>query len=883
MLRLFSHPISLSVALLCALGSYAQTKPAAPTADTAKKTPPKPSITEKVKSSKKIEGLFTLYQDTATGSVQIYVKKDQLGKEFIYQSFSMGGPTSLFLNQNMIRATWVFRIRKQFDKVEFSQENTNFWYDPASAVSKAANVDVPEAIFYSEKPAAEDENGYLIAGDGLFLSEKLDPVRPIAPPGLPPTLIFNLGSLNAAKSKYDKIRSYPDNTDVVVDLAYDNPVPFNGGGKDITDARYDRIRFQHSFMEVPKNDFRGRRDDPRIGYFSEEVDNLTTIDVPNFKDLIHRWNLKKKDPNAALSEPVEPITWWVENTTPVEYRQTIVEAGLKWNEAFEKAGFKNAVVMKIMPDTASWDPADIRYNVIRWVSSANPPYGAIGPSFVNPKTGQILGADITVEWFSGSAAPITDELFNGTAGFGGTAFGNALNNSSELPFYAQGGHVGKDATAQFLSPGQRQHWMACNLGQELKSQFTAGLTTLEADNASPAELKEMHKQFLYYLILHEMGHTMGLNHNMKASQMLSPAEVNNTEITHKLGLQGSVMDYPAINVSLDRSKQGDYYTTKAGPYDWWAIEYGYTECDRSKEEAVLSKIASRSHDPQLAFGNDADDMRSPGGGGIDPRVMINDLTNDMVSYSEDRFKLVDRLMGKLKDKYSKPGRSYTELRARYNTLNGQRFSMASGVSRYIGGVYVDRSYVGQGSTGKPFTPVPVAYQKKAMQVLGKYLFAPDAFDADASLFPYLQLQRRGFNFFGGTEDPKPQITVLALQTGTLAQILSPNALTRINTTSLYGNTYSVADVMSDLTRNIFDADKAGAVNLYRQDIQTLFVKAMIGISASTAGYDDPSKAAAYSTLKKVKALLATAVSPNEQTRAHRASLNFMIDKALVVK
>jgi hypothetical protein len=857
----------LSCCLLCVLGSFAQKKEAA-AGDTAKKAAAKPpSISDKIKSSKKIEGLFTLYQDTVTGSVQIYVRKAQLGKEFIYQSFSMGGPTSLFLNQNMIRSTWVFRIRKEFDKLEFSQENTNFWYDSNNAVSKAANVDVPEAIFYSEKPTAEDSSGYLIAGDPLFLSEKLDPIRPVSTPGIPPTLVFNLGSLNTSKSKYDKIRSYPDNTDVTVDLAYENPVPFNIGGKDITDARYDRIRFQHSFLEVPKNDFRPRRDDPRIGYFSEEVDNLTTVDVPNFKDIIHRWNLKKKDPSAALSEPVEPIIWWVENTTPVEYRQTIVEAGLKWNEAFEKAGFKNAIVMKIMPDTASWDPADIRYNTIRWVSSPVPQYGAIGPSFVNPKTGQILGADITVEWFSGSATPIFDELYNAAPGSTGTAGlpGTAMTDPAYLP------------------PAQRQHWETCALAQELKAQYTAGLTALEADNATPVQISEMHKQFLYYLVLHEMGHTLGLNHNMKASQMLSPAEVNDTEITHKIGMQGSVMDYPAINISLDRSKQGDYYTTKPGPYDLWAIEYGYTECAPSEEEALLSKIASRSGDPQLAFGNDADDMRSPGGGGIDPRVMINDFTNDMVTYSEDRFKLVNRVMGKMKEKYSKPGKSYAELRSRYGVLLRQRNDMAASVSRYIGGIYVDRTFVGQGSPNKPFTPVPVAYQKKAVSVLSKYVFAPDAYDADTKLFPYLQAQRRGFGFFGITEDPKPQNSVLAIQMGVLVQVLSPVVLQRINTTSLYGNTYSVADVMNDFIRAIFDADRAGAVNLYRQDIQTEFVKRLIAISNAPAGYDDPSKAAAYNSLRKIRTLLGTTVSPNEQTRAHRANLTFLIDKALAVK
>ena len=547
-------------------GANAQNgKPAVTPADTAK--PKKPAgITDKVKSAKKIDGLFTLYQDTATGSVQLFVKKNQLGKEFIYQSFSMGGPTSLFLNQNMIRTTWVFKIQKTNDRLEFSQVNTNFWYDKNNAISKSANVDVTEAIFYADKVAGEDSAGYLIPGDALFLSEKLDPVRPILPPGLPPGFIFNLGNLNTSKSKYSKVRSFPNNTDVVVELAYDNPVPFNQGGKDITDARYNRIRFQHSFLEMPENDFRPRRDDPRVGYFTQEMEDLTTIKPFVNKDMINRWHLKKKDPTAAVSEPVEPIVWWVENTTPVEYRQTVKEAGEKWNEAFEKAGFKNAVIMKIMPDDADWDPADIRYNVIRWVSSPYPQYGAIGPSFVNPKTGQILGADITVEWFSGSAVPNYEELYNGYS-----------------PDASFGTVEKEDPMKLFLSANKFKHWQTCTMAQELRAQFTAGATAVEAAGADEKEIGEMHKQYLYYLILHEMGHTMGLYHNMKASQMLSPAEVHNKSITRTLGLQGSVMDYPAINVSLDRSKQGDYYTTKAGPYDIWAIEYGYTPFSEAEE------------------------------------------------------------------------------------------------------------------------------------------------------------------------------------------------------------------------------------------------------------------------------------------------------------
>ena len=833
-----------------------------PATDTAKPAPKKTnSIEDKTKGAHKKEGLFTLFQDTVSGSVQLYLRKDQLDKEFIYQSFSISGPTSLFLNQSMHRSNLVFQVKKAFDKLEFSMVNTDFYYDKNNPISKTANVDKPEAVFYSDKIQAEDSTGYLVNADGLFISDKLDPVKPVVAPGPFSFMFFNLGGLNPTKSKYAEIRSFPNNTDVVVDLAYDNPNALVSGGADITDPRYVRVRMQHSFIEMPKNTYQPRKDDPRVGFFMEQRNDQTSISPVPYKDVIHRWNLVKKDPTAAVSEPVEPIVFWVENTTPYEYRQTIIDAGLKWNEAFEKAGFKNAVQMRIMPDTATWDPADIRYNVIRWVSSASPSYGAIGPSFVNPRTGQILGADITVEWFSGSATPIYDELYGGPAGANEQNMKNAFLHPQEVT-------------------GEAGNFSACTLGNEMKSQFSAGLTTLEIAGADTKEISEMHKEFLTYLIMHEMGHTLGLNHNMKASQMLSPAEINNKDITRKSGLIGSVMDYPAINISSDRSKQGDYYTTKAGPYDLWAIEYGYSIFDSSAENTELNKILSRSNDPKLAFGNDGDDMRSPGKA-IDPRVNVNDLTNDAVAYAEDRLKLVNSLMGKLVDKYSKPGQSYAELRARYGTLNNQRINMVSAVSRYIGGVYIDRSFPDQHSGNKPYTPVPAALQKKAMDVLARYVFAPNAFDADAQLAPYLQWQRRGFNQPASGEDYKMTSVVLMQQINPLMQILHPNTLMRVTNTRLYGNTYSVADIMNDLTKAIFDADLNGNVNVYRQNLQTTFVEGTISLLDGFS--DDISKSAARATLKQIKAKLATAVSTNEETKAHRANLIFLIDEATTIK
>ncbi len=831
----------------------------------------KTSIAEKIKGSRKYDGLFTLYQDTATGSLQMYVKKDQLGPDFIYQSFSLGGPTGLFLNQNMIRTTFVFKIKKSFDKLEFSEQNTNFYYDPANAVSKAANVDVPPAVFFADKISAQDSIGYLVTVDGMLMGEKLDPVKPVLPPTIPPGAVFNLGGFNPSKSKYENIRSFPENTDIVVSLAYDNPAPYNYGDRDITDARYVSVKMQHSFLAMPQNDFRARRDDPRIGYFGNEVDDLTSSSYTPYKDFISRWYLKKKDSTAAMSEPVEPIVFWIENTTPVELRPYVKAAGEKWNEAFEKAGFKNAVVMKQMPDTATWDPADVRYNVIRWVSSPYPSYGAIGPSFFNPRTGQILGADITIEWQTGAGIERSQELYDNTVSSGYQSVLESLQKEEE-----------KGSIEHALG---KNHVATCTLAKELAAQYQSGITAIESMNedATTEEkamaVNKLHEQFIYYLVLHEMGHTLGLNHNMKASQMLSPSQLNDTAVTHKLGLQGSVMDYPAVNVSVDRSKQGDYYTTKTGPYDWWAIEYGYTPFAPQTEEAGLKKILSRSNEPGLLFGNDADDMRTPGNG-VDPRVMINDMSSDMVTFADNTFKLVNSIIPKLKQKFIKPDESYQELRGRYNYLQYQRYSMATSLSRYIGGVYVNRDYPGQAGSIKPFTPVTEDYQKKALAMINKYIYAPDAFAADSALFPYLQLQRRSYDFFGATEDYKPLSTAMRLQSATLDFLLHPVTLRRISNSALYGNNYSLAEVMNDVTKDIFAADIATNVNLYRQSLQTMYVSDLADIIKDERYYDDISKAAALSSLKKIKAMMATAGGTSESTKAHRSNIVFLVDKAL---
>jgi hypothetical protein len=409
------------------------------------------------------------------------------------------------------------------------------------------------------------------------------------------------------------------------------------------------------------------------------------------------------------------------------------------------------------------------------------------------------------------------------------------------------------------------------------------MQALTARGATQIEMKDYINQAITGLILHEMGHTMGLNHNMKASQMLSPKEINNRSITGDRGVMGSVMDYEIVNLAKKGEQQGDYFSTRPGPYDYWAIQFGYTPSlpDAAAEKARVNALLARSTEPALAFGNDADDMRSPGGG-IDPRVNVNDMTNDAIGYMTDRFDVINDLMTSVKSRYTTPGESYHEMRNAYLVLTGQLNSSATVISRYVGGVYVDRAFAGQPGATKPFRPVSRADQKRAMASLTKNVFAPNAFSAPADLYSYLQMQRRGYDFFGQPEDPKIHERILTIQRGVLTQLLHPRVMTRITDSRLYGNEYPLSEVMSDLTSAIFDADAAGNVNTFRQNIQMEYVNRLAAIvnPAARSAYDYPSQSAALASLRSIQSKLAGKSGANAETMAHTRNVLFTIQKAL---
>ena len=786
-------------------------------------------IKDITKEFSKYEGFFEAYQDTETSAIYLVVDEEQLNKEFIYFAHVVDGVVASRRNRGSYLDNGIFKIEKYFDTLRLSRINTAFSLDERTALSRSSGANISDSVLASLpiKASNEDENRYLVDVTSLFLSEELTPIKPIPSP-FADEESFRWGQISPTKSKIERIINYPKNTDIEVELVIESQPSFNYEEEDAADPRNISIKMRYSFIGMPKNNFEPRMADQSIGYFSEKITDLSTDDATPYLDLIHKWDLQKKDPELAISEPIKPILFWLENTTPLKFRDYITEGLLAWNEAFLKAGIKNAIEVKIQPDDADWDAGDIRYNVLRWTSSPNAPFGGYGPSFVNPRTGEIIGADIMLEWVYATNRLTINDIFNSSHGSTDCSIGSLMQEANMMSY----------------------------------------LTSLDEDDP------EILKQSIIRLTLHEVGHTLGLNHNFKASFLHNSKDVHNKELTQKVGLTGSVMEYPAVNIAPLGVEQGDYYDTRTGPYDLWAIEFGYTpQLTAEERTALLSKSKLHEH----MFANDSEDMRSPGKG-IDPRAMINDLSSEPIIYAEQRIKLVNDTISKLPSLLSGKASSWEEYRNAYKILLRETSRSLDTVSRYIGGVYVNRSTPAQGSDQLPYEPVPALKQKEAMRVLADHAFSVNAFPINGELLNLLQIERRGFDLYGEHEDPQVHKAILNIQNKVFDQLLSPWVTYRITDTTLYGNDYEIYEFFNDLNNSIFEEDLNFEVSYVRKNLQTTYVRRLINILAADY-YDEITTAAAYDSLRKIEKMMKKN-SRDPGTKAHRSLILWIIDSGL---
>jgi hypothetical protein len=738
------------------------------------------------KDAVRTQGLLTLYRNDKNGKILAEIMPEQLDRNFLMVMTLESGIGEKGLYSGLPAGDFLFRLRRVNNTLQFVVPNNYFRATQGTPMRRSIDRSFSDSVLEvlpirSIHPARKS---LLVELNPLLLGDL---------PGFGSALGSIAYAPNPNRTYFGQVKNLPLNVEIETVFGFDGGSgggPFPSFFQALPDSRAFDLKLRYSLSELPENNgYKPRLADDRLGYFITAFQDFND-DTPRqpFVRYINRWQLDKKDPSAAVAEPREPITFWIENTVPLEYRDAVRDGILMWNQAFEKAGFKNAIVAKQMPDKADWDPADVRYNTIRWFNSTDAIF-AMGPSRVNPLTGQILDADIVVD--ANFVRSLKQEY-------------RAIieqNQESTVPFVSA--LIGKQNLCNYGPAGKqlaRRQKEAPKIGKlrftphpigtqdlcygiEAAQQFALGnmhLQLMQNNLPSSPEMKTYVNQFLRELIAHEVGHTLGLRHNFRASAMLKPEELNNTELTRQKGLVASVMDYTAVNLAPQGTKQGEYYTSRVGPYDEWAIAYGYTPTGARttiEERSSLEKIASRAAEPDLAYATDEDVFSF-----LDPQTNLFDLSSNLLTYGQWQMDNARAMWKRLEQRYPLQGESFNDLRVAFNAVFGYYFQYASFLTNYVGGQSFNRYRYGDAKSRLPFESVSLADQRLALDVIQKNVFDPQAFQFEPSLLNKLAPSR--WEHWGANPavfrlDYPIFESVLTLQSATLYDLLSYSRLARL--------------------------------------------------------------------------------------------------------
>jgi hypothetical protein len=456
---------------------------------------------------------------------------------------------------------------------------------------------------------------------------------------------------------------------------------------------------------------------------------------------VKRWRLEKKDPDAVMSEPKQPILFWLDKNIPSKYRKSVELGVLEWNKAFEKIGFKSAIVVKHQTDKDAFDTMDARHASVRWFTGADVGF-AIGPSHMDPRTGEILDADIGMSDVFGRGARrlVVEDI------------------GKPLVFDA--------ALAGAMAPSLKQQalYMQCNYMSEKAQDLNFAMDVLEArglDMDSP-EAEKLAQAYVLDVIMHEVGHTLGFRHNFRSSMIYTTKQIQDPNFTKVNGIAGSVMEYNPFNLALNGEKQGEYVMSTLGPYDYLAVEYAYKPLDPKTEKADLAAIAMKATtNPLLAYATDEDAIA-----GMDPEVNQRDLGADPIEYYKRRMKLTRELWDRVQTLQLKPGESYERLTRSFSSGFRSLSQITPSLAKYVGGVKHVRDRAG--SPNALYTPTPVAKQREALQLVTDGIFKVDSFKFKPEFVSRLSIDH--FDRLGpgrGNPDVSIANSVLNLQRGTL--------------------------------------------------------------------------------------------------------------------
>jgi hypothetical protein len=672
-------------------------------ADKPDPSAPKP-FAEVIKGAKVEQGLFPVWRKD--DKVWIEIAKNQLNKPFLFtvNVASSVGERGLYASQmNMEHMVEWRLIGKQLQLIAL---NTKFRAVADQGSKRAIDQAFsPSLLGASAVASAEHPERKSVLIDAAFLLSDI--------PGYSTNLEFAYRlpfALDRANSYIEATRADARLSTLTARIHFatpripappltpsPSPVPTPTPPQATPDPRSLFVSYVYNFAQLPETVMAPRPADPRLGHFAKSFTDLGGDLKANPRvHYIKRWRLEKKDAAAALSEPVQPIVYWLDKNIPLKYRASVEAGILEWNKAFERIGFKNAIVAKQQADDADWDNMDSAHASIRWFVGADVGF-AIGPSHADPRSGEILDADIGM----------SDVFARGSRRF-------VVED------------VGVSSAKHSSRPADEHAY--CNYASEAAAELGFALDMLEARGEIAPDSPEAEayvQAVIKDTIMHEVGHTLGLKHNFKASTTITQAQLKDKTYTQTHGISGSVMDYNAANLALKGELQGALNNTTLGAYDYWAIEYAYKPLAPAEEAAELGKIASRSTEPALAYGDDADAGYGPNDG-MDPLVNRFDMGDDPLAYYKKRLKLSQELWARVQDRKPQAGDDPT--RQRRSLLEGfrQLGRAAALVGKYVGGMYALRDL--PGSTGRAsFTPVEPGKQREALRFLASGLFSVDSF------------------------------------------------------------------------------------------------------------------------------------------------------------
>jgi hypothetical protein len=557
-----------------------------------------------------------------------------------------------------------------------------------------------------------------------------------------------------ARSFIENIKSFPENIETKVLVSYTLSGDAAPTGFPPTSVPRDNtlgvvtVLLHHSMVKLPQEPMRPRQEDTRVGFFDVSFEDYSAPDQ-KVKEVhyITRWRLEKKDPDALISEPRKPIVFYIGRGVPEKWRPWVKKGIEAWQPAFEAAGFTNAIIARNPPSATEdpdWDAEDARYSTIMWLPSEVE--NAMGPHVHDPRTGEILEADILM-------------------------FHNVIKLVRDWYFVQASPN---DERAQKLP-----------LPDDLLGELLA------------------------YVVSHEVGHSLGFPHNMKASSSYTIEQLRDPEFTRKYGTEASIMDYGRFNY-IAQPGDGARLIPMIGPYDYFAVEWGYKEfkgaTNHLQEKPLLDAIVARQvADPKLRFG-DPNALE-------DPSQQTEDLGSDAIRATELGLKNIARVAASLVSATCKENEDYELLQNMYEQLVRQRTRELGHVANVVGGMVRNNLWYGQAD--RMFEPVSSEKQREAVAFLNQNAFQTPTNLIDPNIFLRLESS--------GAAD-----RILNSQRSILNTLINDQRIERM---AEYANrepglAYAPSDLLKELSSGIWNelTVEPIQIDLYRRNLQRAYVE-----------------------------------------------------------